>query len=99
MPFTISGTELVMTSSPSYASELASIANVNVIRTDNSVIDASYYTAVKLNGTLIVDRNLIINVLNFTNAANNNLLLGIDDTDALGRAVNLIVLSNTTETI
>jgi hypothetical protein len=97
MPFTISGTELVMTSSPSYASELAGIANVNVIGADNSVIDTSYYTAVKLNGTLIVDRNLIINVLKFTNTANDNLLLGIDDTDALGRAVNLVVLSNTTE--
>ena len=97
MPFTISGTELVMTSSPSYASELAGIANVNVIGADNSVIDTSYYTAVKLNGTLIVDRNLIINNLKFTNAANDNLLLGIDDTDALGRAVNLTVLSDSSE--
>lgn len=35
MPFSISETELVMTSSPSYASELASITNVNVIGTDN----------------------------------------------------------------
>lgn len=70
MSFTINGTTLEQTASPATLSDLVGLTNV-VSTANNTIVDASAYTDVKITGDFILEGTLIVEKFTIANAACN----------------------------
>ena len=70
MSFTINGTTLEQTASPATLSDLVGMTNV-VSTANNTIVDTSAYTDVKITGDFLLEGTLIVNKFTIANAACN----------------------------
>ena len=70
MSFTINGTTLEQTASPATLSDLVGMTNV-VSTANNTIVDTSAYTDVKITGDFLLEGTLIVDTFTIANAACN----------------------------
>jgi hypothetical protein len=97
MSFTINGTTLEQTGSPATLSDLVGMTNV-VSTANNTIVDTSAYTDVKITGDFILEGTLIVQKFTIANAAC-NVYVGTNAAGDTLKSGYLAVVNNSTTAI